>query len=89
MDGYATRTGAAMKLIVLNLPRDFSEDTLAKLFKVHGNIKGCDLVIDPHTGISKGFGFVEMALDHEAAIAIEALHGSKLSKQKIRVKEAS
>lgn len=89
MDGYAARTGAAMKLIVLNLPRDFSEDALAKLFKVHGNIKGCDLVIDPHTGISKGFGFVEMALDHEAAIAIEALHGSKLSKQKIRVKEAS
>ena len=30
--------------------------------------------------------FLEMALDHEAAIAIEALHGSKLGKNKIRVK---
>ncbi len=78
-----------MKLIVLNLPRDFSEDQLAKLFKAHGNIRGCDLVIDPATGISKGFGFVEMALDHEAEIAIKALHGSKLNKQKIRVKAAS
>lgn len=78
-----------MKLMALNLPRDFTEDQLAKLFKAHGNIKGCDLVIDPATGISKGFGFVEMALDHEAEIAIKALHGSKLNKQKIRVKAAS
>ena len=39
--------------------------------------------------ISKGFGFVEMALDHEAEIAIKALHGSKLGKHKIRVKAAS
>jgi RNA recognition motif-containing protein len=78
-----------MKLIALNLPRDYTEDELAKLFKAHGNIKGCDLVIDPNTGVSKGFGFVEMALDHEAEIAIKALHGSKLGKHKIRVKAAS
>jgi RNA recognition motif-containing protein len=78
-----------MKLIVLNLPRDFTEDALAKLFKVHGNIKACDLVIDEKTGKSKGFGFVEMALEHEATIAIKALHGSKLSKNTIRVKPAN
>jgi RNA recognition motif-containing protein len=79
-----------MKLIVLNLPRDFTEDALAKLFKAHGNIKACDLVIDVKTGKSKGFGFVEMALEHEAGIAINALHGSKLSKKKIiRVKPAN
>ena len=75
-----------MKLIVPNLPRDFTEDALAKLFKAHGNIKACNLVLDQVTGTSKGFGFVEMALEHEAAIAIKSLHGSKLSKNKIRVK---
>jgi RNA recognition motif-containing protein len=78
-----------MKLIVLNLPRDLSEDELAKLFKAHGNIKACDLVIDAKTGSSKGFGFVEMALEHEAEIAIKELHGSKLKKKKIRVKPAN
>lgn len=78
-----------MKLIVLNLPRDFSEDALAKLFKAHGNIKACDLVLDEKTGKSKGFGFVEMALDHEAELAIKELHGSKLNKNKIRVKPAN
>ncbi len=77
-----------MKLIALNLPRDVTEDQLAKLFKTHGNIRACNLVIDAKTGLSKGFGFVEMALDHEAAIAIEALHGSRLGKNRIRVKPA-
>ena len=78
-----------MKLIVLNLPRDFTEVALAELFKVHGNIKACDLVMDEQTGKSKGFGFVEMALEHEAEIVIKALHGSKLSKNMIRVKPAN
>ena len=77
-----------MKLIVLNLPRDFCEDDLATLFKAHGNIKACNLVIDDKTGASKGFGFVEMALEHEAVIAIKELHGSKIGKMKIRVKPA-
>ena len=38
-----------MKLIVLNLPRDLSEDELAKLFKNFGDIKACDLVMDAKT----------------------------------------
>lgn len=78
-----------MKLIALNLPRDFTEDELAKLFKNHGNIKSCTLVIDEKTGLSKGFGFVEMALDHEGIIAIEKLHGSTVNKTKIRIKQAN
>ena len=77
-----------MKLMVLNLPRDFSEEALAKLFKTHGDIKACDLVIDDKTGTSKGFGFVEMALKDEAEVAVRELHGSRVNKNKIRVKLA-
>ncbi len=75
-----------MKLIILNLPRNFSENDLAKLFKKYGNIKACNLVFDAKTGTSKGFGFVEMALEHEALVAIKELNGSTLDKKKIRVK---
>ncbi len=78
-----------MKLIVLNLPRDFSENDLAKLFKAHGNIKGCSLVMDEKTDKSKGFGFVEMALEHEGLAVIKALHGSAVGQNKIRVKQAN
>jgi RNA recognition motif-containing protein len=77
-----------MKLIVLNLPRNFSENELAKLFKTYGNIKGCNLVLDAQTGTSKGFGFVNMALAHEAEIAIKELNGSAIQQNKIRVKVA-
>ena len=77
-----------MKLIALNLPRDFDEQAIAELFKAHGNIKGCTLVLDKETGKSKGFAFVEMALEHEGKAAIQQLHGSKVGKNKIRVKQA-
>jgi len=77
-----------MKLIVLNLPRDLSEDDLAELFKAHGDIKACNLVMDDKTGTSKGFGFVEMASETDAETAIKQLHGSKMGKNKIRVKPA-
>ncbi len=78
-----------MKLIALNLPRDFSEDDLAKLFKKHGNIKSCSLILDDKTGASKGFGFVEMALEHEGLEVIKKLHGRIVGKSKIRVKSAN
>ena len=50
-----------MKLIVLNLPRDFTEDALEELFLPNGKIAACSIVTDEETGTSKGFGFVEMA----------------------------
>lgn len=78
-----------MKLIVLNLPRDLSEEALVELFTAHGTVQTCDLVIDKNTNISKGFGFVEMATEDEATVAINALHQSKLNKNKIRVKLAN
>ena len=77
-----------MKLMVLYLPRDFTEQALAELFKWYGNIKSCDLILDETTGKSKGFGFVEMALAHEGQKAVAALHGKQIGKGKIRVKEA-
>ena len=78
-----------MKLIALNLPRDLSEQDLEKLLKVHGNVTACNLVLDDETGASKGFGFVEMALEQEAMAAIEKLHGTKVDQNKIRVKPAN
>jgi RNA recognition motif-containing protein len=75
-----------MKLIALNLPRDFDEQSLASLFKTIGNIKSCTLVLDKDTGRSKGFGFVEMALAHDGETAISKLHGSKVGSNKIRIK---
>ena len=78
-----------MKLIALNLPRNLSEQSLALIFKKIGDIKSCTLVIDKHTGISKGFGFVDMALDPDGETAIKELHGTKIGKNKIRIKQSN
>lgn len=78
-----------MKLIVLNLPRDLTEDALAELFRAHGDIAACNLVFDEENGQSKGFGFVEMAQAQDAETAMKALHGSRLNKNIIRVKPAN
>ena len=78
-----------MKLIALNLPRDLSEQSLALIFKKIGDINSCTLVIDKHTGISKGFGFVDMALDLDGETDIKELHGTKIGKNKIRIKQST
>jgi RNA recognition motif-containing protein len=79
-------TGEPMKLIVLNLPREFTQSELAALFTAYGELEVCNLVIDDDTGSSKGFGFVSMSQKQDAEIAVERLHGSKMGKNTIRVK---
>jgi len=77
-----------MKIIVLNLPRDLSEDALTESFAVHGKVVACDIVSDDATGTSKGFGFVVMPKKREALLAIKRLHNTKQGQNRIRVKLA-
>ena len=77
-----------MKLIILNLPRNFDEQSLALLFKKIGDIKSCDLVIDKETTISKGFGFVEMESSEAGQAAIDNLDGKDFGGRDIKVNEA-
>ena len=78
-----------MKLIVLNLPRDLNEQSLTLFFKKIGDIKSCKVVIDKYTQISKGFGFVEMTSNDDGEMAIKELHGTKIGKNKIRIKQSN
>ena len=78
-----------MKIIALNLPRDLTENDLKNLFIFYGDVKNCTIVMDDKTGKSKGFAFLEMPIEREAEKAIEKLHGTKVHKEKIRVKRAN
>jgi RNA recognition motif-containing protein len=77
-----------MKILVRNLSRDTTEAELLELFKIHGNVQYCKLVMDKATGKSKGFGFVEMPHAGDAKMAIKTLNGRELDGSKIRVKKA-
>jgi RNA recognition motif-containing protein len=75
-----------MKLLVRNLDRLTTEEELINLFKEFGEIEYCTVVIDPKSGSSKGFGFIEMPNVSEAQGAIKNLHYKTVGRNKIRVK---
>ena len=77
-----------MKLLIRNLPRNTTEAELKVLFLRFGDVQSCSLVLDKDTGISKGFGFVEMPKIGEAKAAMKKLNGTAVGSSKIRVKKA-
>jgi RNA recognition motif-containing protein len=77
-----------MKLLIRNLAKATTEEKLLTLFKEHGNIQSCNLVLDKETGESKGFAFIEMPKVGEAKAAIKNLNGYQLAGNLIRVKKA-
>jgi len=76
------------KLYVGNLSYSTSEDDLREAFAKIGAVQSATLIIDQTNGRSKGFGFVEMASDEDAAKAISAMNGASLSDRTITVNEA-
>ena len=77
-----------MRLYVGNLSRDVSEQELAELFAGAGVVSAASLAIDPQTGRSRGFGYVEMGSDADGARALERLQGQLLKGRPLAVNEA-
>ena len=77
-----------MKLLIRNLDRTSTESSLRALFETQGAVQSCNLVMDENTGLSKGFGFVEMPKAGEAKAAIKNLNGSDFEGSAMRVKKA-
>jgi len=76
------------KLYVGNLSYGVTSETLAQVFSAHGKVDSADVIIDRMTGRGKGFGFVEMSTDAEAAAAIAATNGQDLEGRAMIVNEA-
>ena len=75
-------------ILVRNLDFNTSEDELRDLFQRHGTVRTVTLVKNRDTGSSRGFAFVEMASDSEAANAIEALNGTLVGGRPLDINEA-
>ena len=80
--------GDYMKLLVRDLNRSTTQEEIREMFEEYGRVQSCTLVMDAKTGVSKGFGFVEMPKPGEAKAAIKNLNGKLVAGQKIRVKKA-
>lgn len=76
------------KLFVGNLPYSADDSALSSLFASVGTVESCKVIVDRETGRSKGFAFVEMSSDDEAAKAVTEIDGQDLEGRAIRVTEA-
>lgn len=76
------------KLYVGNLSFGIGDSNLQELFTPFGTVASAKVITDRETGRAKGFGFVEMGTDEEAAAAIAGLNGKEIEGRALTVNEA-
>src|SRR5579863_1865784 len=75
-------------VFVGNMSFEATEGGLRSIFEPFGEITRVQLITDRETGRSRGFGFVEMSDNEEAAKAIAALNGTEMNGRALNVNEA-
>lgn len=78
----------AKRLYVGNLPFSVTSADLRDLFAAHGTVQSAQVQVDQLTGKGRGFGFVVMEDDIEAAAAIDLLDGTDYRDRRLNVNEA-
>jgi cold-inducible RNA-binding protein len=75
-------------IFVGNLSFNSTEESVRSLFERYGAVNSARIMTDRDTGRSRGFAFVEMENDSEAANAINALNGYQMEGRSLNVNEA-
>ncbi len=75
-------------LYVGNLTPDVTENDLQDLFAQAGTVASVNIIQDRATGQSRGFGFVVMGTDADAANAISQFNGKDFKGRALTVNEA-
>ena len=76
------------KLYVGNLSFQTTSQQLQDLFAQAGTVQSASIVEDRETGRSRGFAFVEMSSNEEAAAAISQFNGKDVGGRMLKVNEA-
>jgi cold-inducible RNA-binding protein len=75
-------------LFVGNMSFQTSESELRELFAPFGQVTRVHMAMDRETGRARGFAFIEMPNDAEAAAAMTALDGKEVGGRNLKVNEA-
>ncbi|KAH7126846.1 hypothetical protein B0J11DRAFT_526605 [Dendryphion nanum] len=62
-------------LFVTGIHPNLSEEEVTRLFEKYGEVEKCNIMRDPHSKESRGFGFVKMVTPEQADAAKEGLQG--------------
>jgi len=77
-----------MNLYVSNLGDKITDESLRAIFATHGEVLSSKIIKDDATGFSRGFAFIEMPNDSEAANAILKMNGTIVNGKKLSVVKA-
>jgi RNA recognition motif-containing protein len=75
-------------ILVGNLNPNVTERDIRSLFEPHGTVQRSKMMTDRWTGLSRGFGFIQMKTDAEAEKAIVVLNGTHLNGKPLKVNPA-
>ena len=78
-----------VRLFVGNLSFSLGDGDLRGAFAQVGEVERAEIVRDRFDGRSRGFGFVEMRHEVDAAVAVRAMHGKELAGRPLRVEAAT
>jgi cold-inducible RNA-binding protein len=77
-----------VKLYVGNMTFDTTDEQLRTLFTEAGAVVAVELIKDRYTGTSKGFAFITMGSQADAAKAISMFNGKELAGRPLKVNTA-
>ena len=80
--------GIPMTIYVGNLAYEVTEDDLRTVFAPYGEVTTVRVIRDRFSGVSRGFGFVEMPTPAAAQAAIAGLQDQAVKGQTLHVNEA-
>ena len=75
-------------ILVGNLSPSVTGQDIRSIFEKHGVVQRFKIMTDHWTGLSRGFGFIQMKADAEAEKAIVALNGTPLNGKALQVNQA-
>jgi RNA recognition motif-containing protein len=73
-------------VFVANLPPDLTEDELAEAFDPFGIVLSAFIARDPGTGKQLRYGFVDIATERAAKLAVDAMNGAALDGHNLDVR---
>jgi RNA recognition motif-containing protein len=76
------------KLFVGGIPYSLQQEEMKDLFSQYGQVTSATIIRDRGTNQSRGFGFVEMNTEEEAAEAMRKLNGMVIGGRRIVVDES-
>lgn len=75
-------------LFVTGIHPRLTEDEVSKMFEKYGDVEKCQIMRDPHTKESRGFGFVKMVTPEQAEAAREGLQGEVVDGRTLSIEKA-